>query len=224
MSKQLKPNFASQWLLIQIFGTILLITASQAFVTLTILLMRIDNLWLISSLRCLFYLASIVFQGYLQWHLLKQIVKSLDRQWMYTATIGLPINILTWALIHLGIKMFVFDEDGTVVVILAIVGAIGGAISGHFVGNWQKSLLKRSLYWRSLWHDWDRDHLLAGALSGICAAAILVAVVTLCGWNWLNSPLSGFGCSLGLAIFSQVMYSSIVGDTIRDVFEQAKLL
>jgi hypothetical protein len=224
MSKHPPSNFLSQWLLIQIFGAITLAVATQAIVTLILLLYHLDNLVVIYFLRLLACLLSSLIQGYLQWQMLKQIVKSLDRQWIYTAIARLPIDILTWGIIHLGIDNFVLDEDGTSLIILAIVGGICGGINGIIVGNWQKSLFKQRLYWRSLWHDWDREQLLAGALSGIVATIIIISSVLLCGWDWIASPLSAFICSIGLASASPIMYGAIVGDTIQDVFKQAKLI
>jgi hypothetical protein len=224
MSKHLQSGFLSQWLLVQVLGSIFLAVATQAIVTCLSLILHLDNLLIVSTMRLLACLFSSAIQGYLQWQILKQVVKSLDRQWIYTAIAGLPINILIWGLIHLGIKIFVLDEDGTSLIILAIVGAIGGAINGRMIGNWQKSLFKQRLYWRSLWHDWDREQLLAGALSGIVTAVIIISAVFLSGWDWLASPLSAFIYSIALASISQVMYGLIVGDTIHDVFKQAKLL
>ena len=224
MSKQLQPNFLNQWLSIQVFGSIALAIATQAIVTLLILMFHIDNIIAIYAIRLLGCLVSSAIQGYLQWQILKQIVKSLDRKWIYTAIARLPIEIICWGLIHLGISKLVLDEDGTVFVILAIVGAVVGGINGRIVGNLQKSLFKQRLYWRSLWHDWDREQLLAGALSGIVTAVIIISAVILFGWDWMASPLSAFICSIGLASISQVMYGLIVGDTIQDVFKQAKLI
>ena len=224
MSKQIQSKFLSQWLLIQVFGSIALAIATQAIVTLLRLLFQIDNLAIVYPTAILGCLLSSIIQGYLQWCILKQFIKSLDRKWMFTVVAGLPINILTWGLIHLGIETLVLDEDGTVLIILAIVGAVGGGVNGLIIGNWQKSLFKERLYWRSLWHDWDREQLLAGALSGIITAVIIISSVFLCGWDWMASPLSAFVCSIALASISQVMYGLIVGDTIQDVFKQAKLL
>lgn len=224
MSKQIQSRFLSQWLLIQVFGSIALATATQSIVTLLRLLLQIDNVTMVYLISIFGCLLSSIIQGYLQWRILKQVIKSLDRKWMFTVVAGLPLNILTWGLIHLGIKTLVLDEDGTVLIILAIVGAVGGGINGLIIGNWQKSLFKERLYWRSLWHDWDREQLLAGALSGIIAAVIIISTVFLSGWNWIASPLSAFICSIALASISQVMYGLIVGDTIQDVFKQAKLL
>ncbi len=224
MSKQLQSNFSSQWLLVQTFGSIAMVIATQAIVTLILLLGHVDNLVIIYSMRLLAYLLSSITQGYLQWHMLKQVIKTLDRSWIYTAIIGLPIQILTWGLIYLGIKTLILDEDGTALIILAIVGAVGGGISGRTIGNWQKYLFKERLYWRSLWHDWDRDHALAGALAGIVTATIIIGSVVLFGLHWVTSPLAAFIGSIGLASISQVMYGLIVGGTIHDVFRQAKLL
>jgi hypothetical protein len=224
MSKYLQSGFLAQWLLIQVFGSISLAIATQAIVTFMTLLLHVDNLAIIYLMRFLACLLSSAVQGYLQWHILKQVIKSLDHRWIYTAVAGLPINILTWGLIHLGIKTLVLDEDGTVFIILAIVGAVGGGINGIIVGNWQKSLFKQRLYWRSLWHDWDREQLLAGALSGIVTAVIIISAVFLSGVNWMTSPIAALFCSICLASISQVMYGLIVGDTIYDVFKQAKLL
>jgi membrane protein YqaA with SNARE-associated domain len=224
MSKHPPSSFLSQWLLIQIFGAIALAVATQAIVTLILLLYHLDNLVIICFLRLLACLLSSLVQGYLQWQMLKQIVKSLDRQWIYTAIARLPIDILTWGIIHLGIDNFVLDEDGTSLIILAIIGGVCGGINGMIIGNWQKSLFKQRLYWRSLWHDWDREQLLAGALSGIVATIIIISSVLLCGWDWIASPLSAFICSIGLASAAPIMYGAIVGDTIQDVFKQAKLI
>jgi hypothetical protein len=224
MSKHLHSNFLTQWLLIQVFGSIALAIATQAIVTLLILLAHLDNLAIVSLLRLGGYLLSTIVQGYLQWQMLKQVFKSLDRQWIYTTVAGLPIHILNWGLLHLGIKMLALDEDGTMLIILAIVGGICGGISGRVVGNWQKSLFKERLYWRSLWHDWDREQVLAGVLSGIGTSVIISGAVFLFGWDWITSPLSAFICSICLASISPAIYGLIVGDTIQDVFKQAKLI
>lgn len=224
MSKHQPSSFLGQWLLVQILGAIVLAITSQAIVTLIVLLYRLDNLAIVYCLRLLACLLSSSIQGYLQWQMLKQVVKSLDRKWIYTAIARLPIDILTWGIIHLGIDNFVLDEDGTSLIILAIIGGVCGGINGKVVGNWQKSLFKQSLYWRSLWHDWDREQLLAGALSGIVATIIIISSVLLCGWDWMSSPLSAFICSIGLASASPIMYGVIVGDTIQDVFKQSKLI
>ncbi|WP_373541080.1 hypothetical protein [Chamaesiphon sp.] len=224
MFKYPQSNFLSQWLLVQVFGSIALAIATQAIVTLIILLVQIDDLTTIYLIRLLGYLASITIQGYLQWRLLKQTIATLDRQWIWTAIVGLPLDILTWKLIHLGIQMLVLDEDGTALIILGIVGAIIGGINGRTIGNWQKSLFKHRLYWRSLWHDWDREQILAGALGGVVKTVIIIGAVFLFGWDWLASPLAAFICASVLAASSQVMYGAIVGDTIYDVFKQAKLL
>lgn len=224
MSKYSQPRFLSQWLLVQVVGSILFAIATQAIVTCLILLLQIDNLIVGSILRLLACILSSMIQGYLQWHILKQTIKTLDRQWIYTAIAGLPINILTWGLIHLGIKTLILDADGTTLIILAIVGGVCGGINGLIIGNWQKSLFKQRLYWRSLWHDWDREQLLAGVLSGIVTAVIIISAVFLSGFDWIASPISAFLCSIGLASISQVMYGLIVGDTIQDVFKQAKLI
>jgi hypothetical protein len=224
MSKQLQSDFLSQWLLVQVFGSILLAIATQAIVTFMTLLFQIDNLAIVYAMRLLACLLSNTIQGYLQWLILSKVIKSLDRQWIYTVIAGLPLNVLIWGLIHLGINTLILDEDGTVLIILAVVGAIFGGINGHIIGNWQKSLFKQRLYWRSLWHDWDREQLLAGALNGIVTAVIIISSVFLCGWDWIASPLSAFICSIALASISQVMYGLIIGDTIHDVFKQAKLL
>jgi hypothetical protein len=224
MSKQLQSSFLNQWLSIQVFGSIALAVAIQAIVTLIILLWHIDNLAAIYSMRLLGCVVSSGIQGYLQWQILKQVIKSLDRQWIFTAMARLPIDILSWGLIHLGIGKLVLDEDGTVLIILAIVGAVVGGINGRIVGNWQKSLFKERLYWRSLWHDWDREQILAGALGGVVTSVMIISAVFLFGWDWIASPLSAFICSIGLASVSQIMYGLIVGDTIQDVFKQAKLI
>jgi hypothetical protein len=223
MSKP-QPNFLNQWLSIQVIGSILLAIATQAIVTLLTLLFNIDNSIAICLLRILACMLSFTIQGYLQWCILKQFIKTLNRRWMFTSIAVLPINIINWVLIHLGIKSLTLDEDGTVLIILAIVGAVVGGVGGRVVGNLQKSLLKQSLYWRSLWLDWDREQLLAGALSGVVTSIIIIGSVFLFGWNWISSPLSAFICSIGLASISQVMYGFIVGDTIQDVFLQAKIL
>jgi hypothetical protein len=224
MSKQLQPRFLSQWLLVQVFGSISLAIATQAMVTCLILLLHLDNLALISIMRLVACFLSSMVQGYLQWKILKQTIKTLDRKWIYTAIAGIPMNILMWGLIHLGIKTLVLDKDGTSLIILAIVGGICGGINGRIVGNWQKSLFKQRLYWRSLWRDWDREQLLAGTLSGVVTSVMIISVVFLSGWDWIASPIAAFFCSIGLASISQVMYGLIVGDTIQDVFKQAKLI
>jgi hypothetical protein len=223
MSKS-QPNFLSQWLSIQVVGSIMLAVGTQAIVTLLTLLFKTDNSIVIYLLRVLACLLSLTIQGYLQWCVLKQFIKTLSHRWMFTSIAVLPIHILNWVSIHLGIKSLTLDEDGTVLVILAIIGAVFGGIGGRVVGNLQKSLLKQSLYWRSLWLDWDREQLLAGALSGVVTSIIIITSVFLFGWNWISSPLSAFVCSIGLASISQIMYGFIVGDTIQDVFQQAKIL
>ena len=219
-----KPDFPAQWMLIQTFGSIAMVIATQAMVSLLLLLFHVDNLVVIYGMRILAYLASSVTQGYLQWYMLKQVIKTLDRAWIYTSIIGLPIHLITWGLIYLGIKILALDEDGTVLIILAIIGAIGGGIGGYVIGNCQKYLFKERLFWRSLWHDWDRDHALAGALAGILGSIIIISSVVLFGWHWISSPLAAFIGSIGLASIYQFMYGFIVGDTIYDVFKQAKLL
>ncbi len=224
MSKYPQSNFLSQWLSVQIFGSIALAIVTQAIVTLIAFIYRVDDLTTIYLMRLLGYFASNIIQGYLQWHLLKQTIATLDRQWIWTTVAGLPINILAWRLIHLGIETLVLDEDGTALIILAIVGGIAGGINGRIIGNWQKSLFQQRLYWRSLWHDWDREQLLAGALSGVVTAVIIIGAVFVFGWDWMASPLSACICSIALASISQVMYGLIVGDTIYDVFKQAKLI
>jgi hypothetical protein len=224
MSKHLQPSFSVQWFSIQVFGSLFFAIVTQALITLIILLSHIDNLWAIYLMRLGGFCLSNAAQGYLQWQILKQVIKTLDRQWMYTSIAGVPMSIITWGLIHLGIKKLVLDEDGTVFIILALVGAVGGGLNGKIIGNWQKSLFKKSLYWRSLWHDWDREQLLAGALSGVVSSVIIIGSVMLFGWHWMASPLPAFIGSICLASISQVMYGLIVGDTIQDVFRQAKLL
>jgi hypothetical protein len=223
MSKP-QSNFLNQWMSIQVAGSIMLAIATQAIVTLLTLLFQIDNSIVIYLLRGLACLLCFTIQGYLQWCVLKQFIKTLDRRWMFTSIAVLPINILNWGLIHLGIKSLILDEDGTVLIILAIVGAVVGGIGGRVVGNLQKSLLKQSLYWRSLWLDWDREQLLAGALGGVVTSVTIVGTVFCCGWDWISSPLSAFICSSGLASISQAIYGLIVGDTIQDVFKQAQLI
>jgi hypothetical protein len=223
MPKQLQPNFSIQWLLVQIFGSIAVTICTQGIVTLIMLLCHPQIIG-IYTLRLLAYLLGGTIQGYFQWYVLKQAIGSIGKQWISTPITGLPISIVTFALIHLGLKTLVLDEDGTVLIILAIIGAIGGALSGRTIGNRQKSLLKQRLYWRSLWHDWDRDYALAGALGGITSAVIIITSVLLFGWNWLELPLPAFLGSIGLALGSEMMYGFIVGDTIYDVFKQAKLL
>jgi hypothetical protein len=224
MSKQFQPKFSSQWLLVQVGGSIALAIITQAIVTLIILLWHIDHLLSIYIMRLCGCILSNAIQGYLQWQMLKQVIKTLDQSWIYTSIIGLPIHVFTWGLINLGIETLVVDEDGTVLIVLAIVGAVGEGINGLIIGNWQKSLFRKSLYWRSLWHDWDREQLLAGALSGIVTSVMTICSVLLFGRNWIDLPLSGFICSIGLTSISQVMYGLIIGDTIHDVFRQAKLL
>lgn len=224
MSKHPPFKFLSQWLLVQIFGSIALAIATQAIVTLLVVIMQIDDLPTIHLSRLLGYLVSSTLQGYLQWYLLKQTIATLDRQWILTAVAGLPIDILSWGLIHLGIQTFVLDEDGTALIILAIVGGLMGGINGRLIGNWQKSLFKQRLHWRSLWHDWDREQILAGALGGVVKTVVIISAVFLFGWDWMASPLAAFTCAIALASISQVMYGAIVGDTIHDVFKQAKLL
>lgn len=224
MAKQLQSRFLSQWLLIQVFGSISLAIATQAIVTLLILMLKIDNIVASCFLRGLACLLSSTVQGYLQWYLLKQVIKTLDRRWIYTAIAGLPLNIINWGAIHLGIDNLILDKDGTVFVILALIGAVIGGLNGHAIGTWQKSLFKKSLYWRSLWHDWDREQLLAGALSGVVTAVTIIGAVFLFDGNWISTPISAFICSIGLASISHVMYGLIVGDTIQDVFKQAKLI
>jgi hypothetical protein len=224
MSKQFQPNFSRQWLLVQVCGSVALAIVTQAIVTLIILLLQIDHLFSIYVMRLCGCILSNATQGYLQWQMLKQVIKTLDRSWIYTSIGGLPIHFLTWGLINLGIETLIVDEDGTVLIILAIVGAVGEGINGLMIGNWQKSLFRKNLYWRSLWHDWDREQLLAGALSGIVMSVMTICSVLLFGSNWIALPLSGFICSIGLTSISQVMYGLIIGDTIYDVFRQAKLL
>jgi membrane protein YqaA with SNARE-associated domain len=224
MSKQFQSSFLSQWLLVQVFGAIALAVATQAIATLLGLILKIDNIVAICLLRGLACFLSSAIQGYLQWYLLKQVIKTLDRRWIYTVIAGLPLNILTWGIIHLGIDNLILDKDGTVFIILAIVGAVIGGLNGRAIGHWQKSLFKKSLYWRSLWHDWDREQLLAGALSGVVTAVTIIGAIFLCDGNWISSPLSAFICSIGLGSISHVMYGLIVGDTIQDVFKQAKLI
>ena len=93
MSKHPQSNFLPQWLLVQVFGSIALAIATQAIVTLIIILMQIDDLPTIYLSRLLGYLASSTLQGYLQWFLLKQTIATLDRQWILTAIAGLPLDI-----------------------------------------------------------------------------------------------------------------------------------
>ncbi len=224
MPKQLKPNFPTQWLLMQTFGSIAMVVATQGFVSLVLLLLHIDNLSVIYLLRLLAYITSSAIQGYFQWLILKQAIDSLDKAWIYTSIVGIPIHILTWIFIYFGMKILILDRDGTVLIILAIVGAIGGGFSGYTIGNWQKYLFKERLYWRSLWHDWDRDQTLAGALAGVVTSVILITAVMLFGWHWVSSPFAAFIGSSCLASISQFMYGFIVGDTIYEVFKQAKLL
>ncbi|MCY7367574.1 MAG: hypothetical protein LH474_05410 [Chamaesiphon sp.] len=224
MSKLVQSHFLSQWLIIQVSGSILFTIVTQLIVTLIILLFDLDNLVLVSIMRLIACLLSSTIQGYLQWRILLKTIKTLDHQWIYTAIIGLPINILTWGLIHLGIKILILDADCTSLIILAIIGGVCGGINGRIVGNWQKSLFKQHLYWRSLWHDWDREQLLAGALSGIVTAVMIMGVVFLAGENWISLPIAALICSIGLASISQIMYGLIVGDTIQDVFKKAKLI
>ncbi len=224
MSKYIQPRFSLQWLLIQTCGSMAIVIAIQGIVTLILLLSHLDNSAGIYVLRLCGYLIGSAIQGYLQWRILRRFINSLDRSWSYTSIIGVPIHILTWGLIYLGIKTLVLDEDGTVLIILAIVGAVGGGITGYLIGRWQQHLFKERLRWRSLWHDWDRDRALSGALAGIVSSVIIISFVLLFGLNWLALPLVGFIGSIGLASISQLMDGFIVGGTIYDVFKQAKLL
>ena len=66
MSKQLQSNFLNQWLLIQVIGTIVLAIATQAAITLVILLAHLDSLAIIILLRLTGYFLSSIIQGYLQ--------------------------------------------------------------------------------------------------------------------------------------------------------------
>ncbi len=223
MPKQLQPNFSIQWLLVQIFGSIAVTVCAQGLITFVILLGHPPTFG-IYTLRLLGYLLGGTIQGYFQWYILKQAIGSIDKQWISTTISGFPISLITFALIYLGLKTLTLDEDGTVLIILATIGAIGGGISGRMIGNRQKSLLKQRLYWRSLWHDWDRDYALAGALGGITSAVIIITSILLFGWNWLELPLPAFLGLIGLGLGSEMMYGFIVGDTIYDVFKQAKLL
>lgn len=224
MSKYIQPRFSLQWLLIQTCGSMAAVIATQGIVTLILLLFHLNNSAGIYILRLCGYLISNAIQGYLQWRILRQFINSLDRSWIYTSLVGVPIHILAWGLIYLGIKTLVLDEDGTVLIILAIIGAVGGGTSGYLIGRWQQHLLKERLHWQSLWHDWDRDRALSGALAGIVSSVIIIGFVLLFGVNWLALPLVGLIGLIGLTSVFQMMDGLIVGGAIDEIFKQAKLL
>ena len=87
MSKFVQSHFLSQWLIIQIFGSILFAIITQAIVTFIVLLFQIDDLVVISIMRLLACLLSSTIQGYLQWRILLKTIKTLNHEWIYTAIV-----------------------------------------------------------------------------------------------------------------------------------------
>jgi hypothetical protein len=222
--KYLQSNFALQWLLAHSVGAIAIATIGQTCTSFTISLFDVDNFILMGGLGLLFYLLGSLAQGYLQWRILTQVVPRLSHRWIYTPIVSIPWQIVTWVLLHFGMRWGVWDENGTILFILSIVGAIGYAIGGIATGIWQGTLLKQQINWRSIWHYWEQEHLLAGALGGVLATAIVVGFLLLFGWQHVRSGL--YICLLFIALFtvSQFMYGLIVGDALNDAFKRSQLL
>jgi hypothetical protein len=217
-------NFSLQWLLAHSVGAMAIAVTAQTCTSFTIAMLEINNFAFICGLGLLFYLLGSVAQGYLQWRILNQIIPQLSRRWIYTPIASIPFQVVTWFLIHCGVKWGIWDENGTILVILSIIGAIGYAIGGMATGIWQLALLKQQINWRSIWTYWQQEHLLAGALGGILATVVIVTLLLLFGWQSITSGL--YICLLLIGLFSvgQLMYGLIIGDALNDALKRSQLL
>lgn len=217
-------NFPTQWLLMHTFGALAIGITAQTFTSFAIAMFDVDNFAIICGLGLLFYLLGSLAQGYLQWRILNQIIPRLSHRWIYTPIASIPLQVVTWVLLHFGVRWGVWDENGTILVILSIVGAIGYAIGGMATGIWQGGLLKQQISWRSIWHYWEQEHLLAGALGGILGTVTIVAFLLLFGWQQVSSSL--YICLLLISLFtgSQFMYGLIIGDALHHALKRSQLL
>jgi hypothetical protein len=176
------------------------------------------------GLGLFFYLLGSVAQGYLQWRILNQIIPRLSNRWIYTPIASIPLQVVAGVLIHFGVRWGVWDENGTILVILSIIGAIGYAIGGVATGIWQGALLKQQINWRSIWNYWNQEHLLAGALGGILSTVVIVAFLLLFGWQQVSSGLYICLLLIGLFTTTQFMYGLIIGDALNDALKRSQLL
>jgi hypothetical protein len=222
--KTIKSHFTSYWLTLQMLGAAIIAICCQGIATIAIGYYQIDNFYLICLACGGSYLISHIIQGYGQWRILTKVVDKLDSQWMYTHTIGIPIHIIILVLVHIGLAIGTWDESGTIMTLLAGIGALGGAVSGFVIGGKQQSLLTKHLPEKSLWQDWHHDRMLAGALGGMSSAIITVGLLLIVGWNQVAAIVYIPLLFASLFITNQILYGVVIGDALTDLFKQTKLL
>jgi hypothetical protein len=224
--KVVRANFSIYWSLLQIAGAGAIALSFQGVASFWLNSHKIDNFLPICAICGCAYLLSNILQGYLQWFLLNYVVKTLDRKWIYTHAIGMPIQILTLLLVHIGLVKIGIDDGGMLLTALAIIGAVGGAASGFTIGKHQQQLLQIHLHLkeRSLWVDWDRDRLLAGALGGMSNAICTVGLLFICGWDRANSIVYIPIVLASSFLTHQILYGVVIGDALTDLFKRSRLL
>jgi hypothetical protein len=217
-------NFSIQWLLSHTLGALAIAITAQTCASFTISMFEINNFAFMCGAGLLFYGLGCVAQGYLQWRILNQIIPQLSSRWIYTPIASIPMQVITWVLLHFGVRWGIWDENGTILIILSIVGAVGYAIGGIVTGIWQGALLKKQINWRSIWSYWEQEHLLAGALGGILATVTIVTFLLLFGWHQVTTGLYICLLLIGLFAASQLMYGIIIGDALHDALKRSQLL
>jgi hypothetical protein len=222
--KHQKPNFARTWFAFQALGAIAIAIISQGIAAIAIFRYQIDDFYLICLLSGSSYLCGNIIQGYGQWSILKQVVDRLDWKWIYSHTIGIPIQVMTLIMVHIGLAMGTWDDHGTIVLLLAGVGGIGGAVSGLAIGDKQQVLLQKHLPEKSLWADWHHDRLLAGALGGMSSAIMTIGLLIFSGWDRVSAIVYIPLLFAGIFITYQVLYGIVIGDALTDLFKRTKLL